>query len=96
MSNLTRKIMTMMNNTKRAAGCFAGTLCKAFREFGYEVQRLIDARKKSEELFVRMLSMIVGKRPKYFRTGITPKWSNRTRKKQRLTRLQRRWKRQRR
>lgn len=40
MSNLTRKIMTMMNNTKRAAGCFAGTLCKAFREFGYEVQRL--------------------------------------------------------
>lgn len=87
--------MTMMNNTKRSAGCFAGTLCKAFREFGYEVQRLIDARKKSEELFVRMLSMIVGKRPKYYRTGITPKWSNRTRKKQRLTRLQRRHKRQR-
>ena len=88
--------MTMINNTKRAARCFAGTLCKAFREFGYEVQRLIDARKRSEELFVRMLSMIVGKRPKYYRTGITPKWSNRTRKKQRLTRLQRRWKRQRR
>lgn len=33
---------------------------------------------------------------KYLRTGITPKWSNRTRKKQKLTRLQRRWKRQRR
>lgn len=33
---------------------------------------------------------------KYLRTGITPKWNNRTRKKPRLTRLQRRWKRQRR
>lgn len=32
---------------------------------------------------------------KYLRTGITPKWNNRTRKKQRLTRLQRRHKRQR-
>jgi len=32
---------------------------------------------------------------KYLRTGITPKWSNRTRRKQRLTRLQRRHKRQR-
>lgn len=32
---------------------------------------------------------------KYYRTGITPKWSNRTRRKQRLTRLQRRHKRQR-
>lgn len=30
-----------------------------------------------------------------YRTGIQPKWSNRTRKKQRLTRLQRRYKRQR-
>lgn len=33
---------------------------------------------------------------KYLRTGIKPKYQNRTRKKQRLTRLQRRWKRQRR
>lgn len=32
---------------------------------------------------------------KYLRTGIKPKYQNRTRKKQRLTRLQRRWKRQR-
>jgi hypothetical protein len=87
--------MSSDDTVKRAAGCFSGTLCKAFREFGYEVQRLIDTRKKSEELFIRMLSMIVGKRPKYYRTGITPKWSNRTRKKQRLTRLQRRHKRQR-
>lgn len=36
------------------------------------------------------------KRPRYYRTGIEPKRQNRTRKKQRLTRLQRRWKRQRR
>lgn len=36
------------------------------------------------------------KRPRYYHTGIEPKRQNRTRKKQRLTRLQRRWKRQRR
>ena len=36
------------------------------------------------------------KRPHYYHTGIQPKRQNRTRKKQRLTRLQRRWKRQRR
>ena len=35
------------------------------------------------------------KRPRYYHTGIEPKRQNRTRKKQRLTRLQRRWKRQR-
>ena len=34
------------------------------------------------------------KRPRYYHTGIEPKRQNRTRKKQRLTRLQRRWKRQ--
>ena len=32
---------------------------------------------------------------KYYRTSVAPKWSNRTRRKQRLTRLQRRHKRQR-
>lgn len=37
-----------------------------------------------------------GKRPRYYHTGIEPKRQNRTRKKRRLTRLQRRWKRQRR
>ena len=37
-----------------------------------------------------------GKYPKYRHTGVEPKRQNRTRKKQRLTRLQRRWKRQRR
>ena len=36
------------------------------------------------------------KRPRYYHTGIEPKRQNRTRKKQRLTRLQRRWKRQKR
>ena len=36
------------------------------------------------------------KRPRCYHTGIEPKRQNRTRKKQRLTRLQRRWKRQRR
>ena len=34
------------------------------------------------------------KRPRYYHTGIQPKRQNRTRKKQRLTRLQRRAKRQ--
>ena len=34
------------------------------------------------------------KRPRYYHTGIEPKRQNRTRKKQRLTRLQRRAKRQ--
>ena len=36
-----------------------------------------------------------GKYPKYEHTGVEPKRVNKTRKKQRLTRLQRRWKRQR-
>ena len=36
-----------------------------------------------------------GKHPRYYHTGIEPKRQNRTRKKQRLTRLQKRWKRQR-
>jgi hypothetical protein len=35
-----------------------------------------------------------GKRPRYYHTGIEPKRQNTTRKKQRLTRLQRRAKRQ--
>ena len=35
------------------------------------------------------------KRPRCYHTGIEPKRQNRTRKKQRLTRLQRRWNRQR-
>ena len=34
--------------------------------------------------------------PRYYHTGIEPKRQNRTRKKQRLTRLQRKWKRQKR
>jgi hypothetical protein len=36
------------------------------------------------------------KRTRYYHTGIEPKRHNRSRKKQRLTRLQRRWKRQKR
>ena len=47
------------------------------------------------EKFNRLLNRIESDWRKYFRTGIKPKYQNRTRKKQRLTRLQRRWKRQR-
>lgn len=36
------------------------------------------------------------KRPRYYHTSIEPKRQNKTRKKQRLTRLQRRWKMQKR
>ena len=49
----------------------------------------IKKNKKAWDLVHRLTSRVYR-----YRTGIEPKWSNRTRKKQRLTRLQRRRKRQ--
>ena len=72
-------------------------LAAEVRKMGESIDRLVKSYEDSQRLFKLMASLAkYGKRPKYYRTGITPKWSNRTRKKQRLTRLQRRWKRQRR
>lgn len=66
-------------------------------KLGESIDRLIKSYEESQRLFKVIAGLArYGKPPKYYRTGITPKWSNRTRKKQRLTRLQRRWKRQRR
>lgn len=72
----------------------------AFREtgqmLGYYNRRLLREAKKLRKDINRLAYYLRGgKRPRYYRTGIKPKYQNRTRKKQRLTRLQRRWKRQR-
>lgn len=72
-------------------------LAAEVRKMGESIDRLIKSYEESQRLFKFMAGLArYGKPPKYYRTGITPKWSSRTRKKQRLTRLQRRWKRQRR
>lgn len=73
----------------------------AFRETGRELDRLnrrISLITKKLRKDIKRLSCYFrgGKRPRYYHTGIEPKRQNRTRKKQRLTRLQRRWKRQKR
>ena len=69
------------------ADCF-NKVSKCFYNFSWTI-------KKSNGAFRIITNWI--KTGKYrYSTGIQPKWSNRTRKKQRLTRLQRRWKRQRR
>lgn len=87
MSNLTRKIMTTREiELIKASADFINAWKREFEKTGRAIDRLIKAFKRIN----------INKSPKYYRTGITPKWSNRTRKKQRLTRLQRRWKRQRR
>lgn len=74
---------------------------RIFRECGWEFDRLnrrISLITKKLRKDMKRLSCYLrgGKRPRYYHTGIEPKRQNRTRKKQRLTRLQRRWKRQRR
>ena len=71
-------------------------LAAEVRKMGESIKNLVKSYEECQRLFKVMAGLArYGKRPKYYRTGITPKWSNRTRKKQRLTRLQRRWKRQR-
>lgn len=61
-----------------------------------ELKKMSCAIDKLIKAFKRIDARCGCKPRKYYRTGVEPKWSNRTRKKQRLTRLQRRWKRQRR
>lgn len=73
----------------------------AFRETSREFDRLKMrvnriAKKLHKDMERLAHCLRGGKRPRYYHTGIEPKRQNRTRKKQRLTRLQRRWKRQRR
>lgn len=73
----------------------------AFRETGREFDRLnrrfsLIAKKLHKVMEKLVYYLRGGKRPRYYHTGIEPKRHNRTRKKQRLTRLQRRWKRQKR
>lgn len=68
------------------ADCF-NKVSKCLYNFSWSI-------KKSNRAFRIITNWIKTDRYRY-RTGIQPKWSNRTRKKQRLTRLQRRHKRQR-
>ena len=84
-----------------AAMRFAEDWWSAFRETGREFDRLnrrLFLIKKKLHKDMKKLGCYLrgGKRPRYYHTGIEPKRQNRTRKKQRLTRLQRRWKRQKR
>lgn len=80
---------------------FVSDWWSAFRETGREFDRLkgrffLIAKKLRKDMKKLACYLRGGKRPRYYHTGIEPKRQNRTRKKQRLTRLQRRWKRQKR
>ena len=78
-----------IEDSLKTAVAFVEAWKREFKKTSLVIDKIIKAFKRIE---VRC-----GRKPrKYYRTGVTPKWSNRTRKKQRLTRLQRRWKRQRR
>lgn len=99
MFNLTRKIMTM-KETETAVET-RRLLLEAIEESKVYFKRM---QTEINKLGPAMWRLVMAyqccpytdcKPKKYLRTGITPKWSNRTRKKQRLTRLQRRHKRQR-
>lgn len=78
---------------------FVSDWLSAFREAGREFDRLnrrfsLIAKKLRKDMKRLVYYLRGGKRPRYYHTGIEPKRQNRTRKKQRLTRLQRRAKRQ--
>lgn len=82
-----------------AAKKFVSDWWDVFRETGREFDRLnrrfsLIAKKLRKDMKRLSCYLRGGKRPRYYHTGIEPKRQNRTRKKQRLTRLQRRWKRQ--
>ena len=83
-----------MDEFEKACSEFASAWMSAFKETNNKLKfyaRLLRKDMKRLSCYLRG-----GKRPRYYHTGIEPKRQNRTRKKQRLTRLQRRWKRQRR
>lgn len=72
---------------------------RVFRECGWEFDRLnrrlfLIAKELRKDMKRLSCYLRGGKRPRYYHTVIEPKRQNRTRKKQRLTRLQRRAKRQ--
>lgn len=82
-----------------AAMRFAEDWWSAFRETVREFDRLnrrfsLIAKKLHKDMKRLSRYLRGGKCPRYYHTGIEPKRQNRTRKKQRLTRLQRRTKRQ--
>lgn len=82
-----------------AAKKFASDWLSAFRKAGREFDRLkrrftLIAKKLHKDMKRLACYLRGGKRPRYYHTSIEPKRQNRTRKKQRLTRLQRRTKRQ--
>lgn len=88
-------------SAKDIAKKFVTDWLSAFRETSREFDRLnrqfsLIAKKLHKDMKRLAYYLRGGKRPRYYHTGIEPKRQNRTRKKQRLTRLQRRWKRQRR
>lgn len=88
-------------DTSVAAMRFAEDWWSAFRETVREFDRLNRrffqiAKKLRKDMKKLGCYLRGGKRPRYYHTGIEPKRQNRTRRKQRLTRLQRRWERQRR
>ena len=78
-----------IEDSLRASVEFVEAWKREFEKTSLGIDKLIKAFKR--------IDARCGRKPrKYYRTGVEPKWSNRTRKKQRLTRLQRRWKRQKR
>lgn len=89
-----------MDEVESVCSVFSSTWIDAFREVSRELndynrklhQIVKKLRRDVERLSCRFRG---GKRPRYYHTGIEPKRQNKTREKQRLTRLQRRWKRQR-
>lgn len=72
-------------------------LTNACREFlkGWNEVFIESTRRYNElSLAIQRLVRLHCKKSKLHHTSVQPRWSNRTRRKQRLTRLQRRWKRQ--
>lgn len=90
-----------MNDIESICSIFSSAWIDAYREV---VRNLEDSNRKLHQILKKLRKDVErlsccsrgGQRSRYYHTGIEPKRQNRTRKKQRLTRLQRRWKRQRR
>ena len=81
-----------MDGFEKARSEFISAWMSAFKETSNKLKFYTRLLRKD----IRRLSYYLrgGKRPRYYHTSIEPKRQNRTRKKQRLTRLQRRAKRQ--
>lgn len=80
-----------MERLERTCSEFASVWMSAFKETSDKLKFCVKLLRKD---MVRLSCYLGGgKRPRYYHTSIEPKRHNRTRKKQRLTRLQRKWKR---